>query len=41
MTLQVSNVVLGSLVESEKYIEVVDGHLITAKIRGSQNKNAW
>ena len=31
MTLDISNFVPGSLVEIDKYIEVVDGHFVTAK----------
>ena len=32
MTPKVSDFVPGSLVETDKYIEVLDGHLVTAKL---------
>ena len=34
MTQYISGFILGSLVETDKYIEVVDEHFVTAKKRG-------
>ena len=35
MTLEVTDLIPGSLEDTDKFIEVADGHHVTAKIKGS------
>ena len=41
MTPDISDFVPGSLVETDKYIEVVDGHFFTAKKKGQVQIKIW
>ena len=39
MKLEISDSIPGSLEDTDKYIEVADGHHVTAKKKSSTNKN--